>query len=411
MPSVQFVCPHCEKQSEVQVASVTRSRACPHCGYNVLLQVGGKISKSSRRALLVAPAKGEALHVGMEAHVPGTPAYLPKPLEGDAFERMRADPEILAIRKQLFAGLAVLGTLIAGAVVWHFIPAESGPKTAPPPPVAAGRVTPFQPSVTPSANAVSLRGASPRGPSGTLNFTTSSGSVNGTQVPSPMEPEKADQAKKVLAAFMAADTVDVLLTTIANRSSVEAVVRDYYAKHPLMSSRVTEIVHLDDPLAPPGAEAMQVTLSSGRTLEATVLSIDERHLGVDWPSFVVLSDMDWAQFVASKPTHPTQFRLLAELGDWYADAFADSHVLRCLKLVNPNDPTAEPVFAYAGRYSALGQEIDTLLHRRPGPMPLTLRLKFPPGSQAGNQCLIDSVVSGSWVTLPDAGEAAEQVKN
>src|SRR3569623_2284062 len=130
MPNVQFVCPHCEKHAEAQVASVTRTRTCPHCGYNVLLQVHGKVHKTPRKALLVTPSKGEPLPVGLPEHQPGTPAYLPQPLEGDPFDRMRGDPEIHAVRRQLITGLAVLAVLVASAIVWHFVAPVSGPHVA-----------------------------------------------------------------------------------------------------------------------------------------------------------------------------------------------------------------------------------------------------------------------------------------
>ena len=51
MPSVLFLCPHCEKHAEVQVTSVTRSRPCPYCGEAVLEKAGLRGT-----ALVVKPA-------------------------------------------------------------------------------------------------------------------------------------------------------------------------------------------------------------------------------------------------------------------------------------------------------------------------------------------------------------------
>lgn len=422
MPSVQFVCPHCEKHSEVQVASVTRSRACPHCGYMVLLQVGGA-DKSRRRALLVTPSKDEPLPVGKEAHEPGKPAYMPMPLEGDAFDRMCADPEIQVIRKQLMTGIAVLGLLIAAAIVWHFVKDSEvinpPPGALPPVAIAPTSPSPFIPSRSPSvAAAAPLPGTlgagaviAPPTPGG-LNFVTTSGTVRGATA-SPVtagKQDKTEQARKVLTAFLGADTVDALLPTVAYRPLVEEQLRAYYAGHPLVALRATEIVAIEDPLSPPDSTVLQLTLSSGRQVRAYVLAPDERHLGVDWPSFVALSDMEWNQFLASRPGTPAQFRMLAETGDWYANGFADANKLFCLKLINPTDPRAEPFFAYTERSGVLGQQVESLMRGRSGPVPLTLRLKFRPNNEAENQGVLDSLVSSSWVILPDASTTA-QVRN
>lgn len=243
---------------------------------------------------------------------------------------------------------------------------------------------------------------------GSLTFLTAGGTVHDAPLAAPataVDQEKAEQARKVLSAFLGADTVDSLLITVAYRPVVEAQLRSYYAEHPLVSLRATEIVPVENPLGPPNSMTMQVTLSSGRRVQAVVLAPDDRHLGVDWPSFVALSDMEWSQFITSKPTTATLFRVLAEPGDWYANGFGDSSKLCCLKLISPSDPLAEPFFAYTERQGALGQQIDSLLHGRSGPVPLTLRLKFSSYSEADNQGLLDSLVGSSWVIQPQASTA------
>ncbi len=413
MPNVQFVCPHCEKHSEVHVASVTRTRACPHCGYSVLLQVPGSAPRTSRRALLVTPSKDEPPPMGTYTHVPGTPAYMPKPLEGDAFERMKADPEIQAIRKQLISGLAVLGLLIAGVIAWHFVgdgvPEDQAatPVIAEAPPVVAAQPSTAVLTSTLGEGMTNATGTK----NGSLTFLTAGGTVHSAP-PAPtmaVDQDKADQVRKVLSAFLAADTVDSLLVTVAYRTVVEAQLRSYYAEHPLVPLRATEIVPVENPLAPPNSMTMQVTLSSGRRVQAVVLAPDDRHLGVDWPSFVALSDMEWSQFITSKPTTATLFRVLAEPGDWYANGFGDSSKLCCLKLISPSDPLAEPFFAYTDRQGNLGQQIDSLLRGRSAPVPVTLRLKFSTYSEADNQGLLDSLVGSSWVIQPQASTA--QVRN
>lgn len=421
MPNVQFVCPHCEKHAEAQVASVTRTRTCPHCGYNVLLQVHGKVNTPPRRALLVTPSKDEPLPLGPSAHQPGTPAYLPQPLEGDPLDRMRADPEIHAMRRQLITGLAVLAMLIVATIIWHFVapaysvahvaqraePPDEPPATPAMPATAALRSVNTI-GATRNADLLLNASASLPGTPGKLSFFTPGAPDHATgDADAPLTPaqEKTEQARKVLAAFLSADSVDTLLATVAYRATVEPEVRSYYATHPLLSLRVTDISPLNDPLGPAGGASMLVTLSSGRRIQATVLAMDDRHFGVDWPSFVALSDMEWSSFINSKPTTATLFRVFAETGDWYDNSFADPAKLQCVKLTSPTDPTAQPLFVYAERFSSQGRQIESLLRGHTGPLPLTLRLRFPQASQSDNQALLDSVVSSTWVILPESKTA------
>ncbi len=181
MPATKFVCPHCEKPAEVQVTSVTRSRECPHCGQAVLLQVGAKNTKSKRKALLVGnqppaeptpkaapkatkkarppPGAGETPPLAPAIVAPEAPAnppprseakvitgsvplshlgitgpaYEPKALEGEVFERMKMDPELQAHRRNLFAGIAVVISFIVLAIIMNFTGSDEAPVAAPQP--------------------------------------------------------------------------------------------------------------------------------------------------------------------------------------------------------------------------------------------------------------------------------------
>jgi hypothetical protein len=97
---------------------------------------------------------------------------------------------------------------------------------------------------------------------------------------------------------------------------------------------------------------------------------------VDWPSYVALSAMDWTKFMASKPSESTLFRVLADDDTHFELSFADRKSLRCVRLVNPADPGARPVFGYVERTSTVGSELDFLMRQSSEkPVKLTLHLK------------------------------------
>lgn len=405
MPQVQFVCPHCDRHAEVQVASVTRSRACPHCGHNVLLQVTGKQQMKSRRALLVTPAGSEP-QPEQEVPARGTPAYVPQPLEGEVFERMKADPEIRAIRRRLIGGAVLVVGLIILSIAWHFM----GPGTAATDDeeniVAASEAS--RPSASPgvpdaavgAANSPALdRAEGPtrdRPPHGKLVFVTRAGSSSEGAASETAE-ARLVLVKEALTAFLGADTVDKLLPFVANRSQVEPAVRAYYTKYSLKPIQAADIQRFPNAAARADEAPMLVTLSTGAKIRATVLATADGQLGVDWPSFVALSDMEWNEFFDSKPAAPVMFRVVAEAGDWYAGTFADASKYRCIKLTDPHDHASSSYFAYAERAGVIGQEMTALIRDHTGPFPLTVRVKYPQDATAAHQVLLDSVVADGWL--------------
>ncbi|HYF36077.1 MAG TPA: hypothetical protein VD994_12355, partial [Prosthecobacter sp.] len=138
------LCPHCEKLVEIQVAAVTRSRACPACGEVLVLQVAEKSGTAKRKALLVAPTppvdetNAEPLANSFEA------------LPEDPFERMRLDPSLMALRRKFLMGVAAVVGLIVVATVAHYWEGDAppvevvAPKRLPAP--AVEDVRPVQPA-------------------------------------------------------------------------------------------------------------------------------------------------------------------------------------------------------------------------------------------------------------------------
>ena len=414
MPNVQFVCPHCEKHAEVQVASVTRSRTCPHCGGSVLLQVPGKEKKKTRKALLVAPTKDQPLMPEKAASAAGMPAYEPQPLEGEVYERMKADPEIQAIRQRLVIGLVTVVLLILFSIVWHY---SGGGAVAGEPasrPAMASQIHDQRPAQgplaaerAPSGNTIDLHkgDGDKASPPGKLVFVTQTGKTSEAldAVARETAAQRLDRAKEVIFAFLSADSVGTMLLTVANRGRVESTLRAYYEAHPFTPLHADDIRARQDDGARADEVPVLVTLSNGRKVPTTVLVTAEGQFGVDWPSFVALSDMEWSQFITTKPASPVMFRVMAEVGDWYSGSFADSRKYQCLKLTDPNNSAAAPCFAYADRAGNVGQAIEQLLQGVAGAFPVTLRLKYPVDGLEENQALVESIVTKGWFLRPDGG--------
>lgn len=132
MPVTALVCPHCEKPVELQVTAVTRSRRCPHCAKHIMLQFAQKQGRVKRKALLVNTTGG----LDFEALKNEVPMEQPQPLQGDAFDRMKADPELIAIKKRFAWSAGVVAALMLVATIFHlnrdrWFPQSKKPELAP----------------------------------------------------------------------------------------------------------------------------------------------------------------------------------------------------------------------------------------------------------------------------------------
>lgn len=439
MPVALFVCPHCEKHAEVQVTSVTRSRPCPHCGELVVLQVSAR-DKGKRRALLVAGADAPVIPKEPAKPVPG-PAYEPQLLEGDVLERMKFDPEVQVVRRRLVIGAAGLVAVIVLAIIWHWAGPSVMNKVASagvvdPEASALKRAVPIDTNAL-LANAVGMRrGESKAGSTNVLAFEPPTQTPADAPMPAPSSepppkveskaapvaeaPSKTDgidasentgagskqvkltmtdpriQAAAAMERFLTAKNIDAMLSTVADRPVVEPMIRRYLEQHPIEPFSY-ESLTISNGAGPTGERSIVVRMRDGSTREGVVIHQDGRSV-VDWPSFVAWSDMEWAQFMDQKPSDPVLFRVIAEPTERFDNAFSDSKGLACLKLSNPRNASAAPIFAYAEKTSVVGQEIEFLMKQSEGkPTKLTLHLKYPQAAKASDQVWIDGLLANGWM--------------
>lgn len=419
MPVAHVVCPHCETPVELQVTTVTRSRPCPKCGELVFLQVAEKEQRVKRRALLVTPTGA----VDFDAEDGEKVFANPQPLPGDAFERMRQDPEILQTRKKLIIGLMVVGALVAaaGAYEWYRLshPAQavdaaaSGSETD-----AAGKADGSEASASTQVlqarkildELEGLGGVSvaTRGDDGAAGLAfkpvaESSSGANpgvgqGAGAAATAGARDLRPALEALAGFLKAASVDERLRHVLDRPYVEQMMRSYYQKSadgPITFDRVDRSFDLGR-----GVSEHLVVLGEKNIRRAVVVETPEGPK-VDWPSFVVYSEMDWQEFIASKPSRPVLFRLVASAADHYEGGFRDSTWVRCVRLSKIDAPNAPSLFGYVERRSIAGQALENWL-REAGdkPFAITVRLKYPFAAEVDDQVWIADVLANGWVIRP-----------
>lgn len=423
-----------------------------------MLQFTQKQGRVKRKALLVNKKGGLDLEA-LKSEVANEEG--PQPLPGDAFERMRSDPELAATKRRLVcsAGI-VLGLVVVAAIInlnyENWFP-DSGadiplPVADDAPAVSSSTVargthigmaarpdrkpekldftapeTPEQPRITSAPSVVNPASqgppqlgarnpipggaATPRvpglGQGGRGAATLRNGNMAAslpkalyrvaTGGPSIALDHNLTKAKAALTAFLKAPTVNQRISFVADRATVEPRMRNHYARFgdgPAAFQAIKESVVVGN-----GAMSEHdIVFADGRLHRATVVRAGDGSYLVDWPSFVLESEMDWLEFMDKKPSQPVMFRASAEAGDFFDADFSDARWLMCIKLQNPARPEVPPIFAYVERQSVLGRETEYWLRLSEGQaVPMTIRLRFPPVATHGNQVWLTDLVTMGWV--------------
>ncbi|MHB1082952.1 MAG: hypothetical protein ACYC67_26385 [Prosthecobacter sp.] len=401
MPATTLVCPHCEKTVEIQVSSVTRSRPCPECGQMVMLQMAEKTTKTKRRALLMSQNEPASTPTPSPA-----PAVFqdPQPLPGDAFDRMRMDPEIQQFRRKLMIGAGVVGLIVILLVVWSLMPSraktdetlasklakagdsssQNGGKMVLPPDVAL--MQPEEPLPQVNSGNLVFR------PPGSSNLKTASAlpKVTGGDL------AKLAAAEEVIGKFLETPTWKERVLLVRDRLRVAPLMSLYYSKNadgPLAFDSIVEATEI----SPKFSQHVVVFEGGGRRIATVEHTIAGPR--VDWESFVGSGEMGWSDFLELKQAAPTLFRVYVSPAGHFENQFGDPSKLQCYSLRNISEPGAKVVYGYAEKGGPIAKALDYQLQMsEDATVPMILRLKFPPDAPVDFQVWISQLVQSGWVT-------------
>ena len=437
MPAVSLVCPHCEKPVEVQVTGVTRSRPCPECGEILMLQVAEKNKKAKRRALLMGgsvpetpaestlqiptrkaaaakiesteapppaeeqPAKASEAPAEAEEQRPPTgsharslsfvPSHEPQVLPGDAFERMRMDPEIKEFRKRLILGSGI----VLGSIALVFLiraltsgeDAEVNKTTTQEIETSPSLIQEEEPPPTPVPDGSLVFKAT--GKQDFAQATTSSSGATSSQLTMDMA-----LSVEALRKFLAAPNWKERLAWSRPVDGLEERMAAFYTKN------------ADGPVA--HENIVESKEASGDFFEHTVVLegggrrpalVEKTAKGprVDWAAFNGVGDMGWSQLMDEKPSLPVTMRVMVSDGFFYENQFGSPKLLKCLELRCVSEPGAPMIHGYMERDSTAAQQIEFWLKQSSGAaLPLTLRIKYPLNAPSPKQVWVTEIVRQGW---------------
>lgn len=364
----------------------------------VMLQMAEKTTKTKRRALLMSqnepPTTTTLPRPVME------PSHEPQPLPGDAFERMRMDPEIHQFRRRLLFGASVVGLIVIVLLVVSLYQSAKeregmkqlfGSEQA----KAGGANTPAVTPMIPPEEVL------PPVTTGNLVFRPPGSEELKTATALPSRSDSTENlaklaaAEEVLGKFLQAPDWKQRALLVRNKLRAAPLMSLYYAKNadgPMVFDSMVEATEL-----PPHFSEHVVVFEGGGRRLATVEHTAEGPR-VDWESFVGAGEMAWSDFLESKPVSPTLFRVLVSPAGHFENQFGDPGVLKCYSLRNISEPGAKVVYGYADKASSLAKELDYWLQQSSdATVPMILRLKFPPDAPVDFQVWIHQFAQAGWV--------------
>lgn len=398
MPATKLVCPHCEKTVEIQVSAVTRSRPCPECGEMVMLQMAEKSTRTKRRALLMGQGEAPAA----DAPERERPAQEPQPLLGDAFDRMRMDPEVREFRRKLLIGAGIALVIVIALVVFSFFHSRREKAAmreifGTDAPKVDQASAPAAPAPEPAAMMVP-EDLPPPPTSGNLVFRPAGEAVRTAQrtaTPPPANLARLAAGEEILRQFLEAPNWRQRALTVRDQLHVAPLMGIYYGKNsdgPVIFDSLVEPAEV-----PPQFSEHVVVFEGGGRRMATVEHTPSGPR-VDWESFVGAGEMAWSDFLQQKPSSPVLFRVLVSPAGHYENSFGDPNTLKCYSLRSITEPGAKVVYGYMDKHNPQVKELDYWLERNSEEaVPMILRLKFPPDAPVDFQVWIHQFVQAGWV--------------
>lgn len=321
------------------------------------------------------------------------PTVEPRVLGGEAFDRMRMDPEVKEFRRRFVTGTSIVVVIVAIVVTIHWFTGKHRTQTQPQAKSTVTSRTTLEPEDTgpppvPEGSLVFK-------PPGTDDFQRSEMSDTPSLIHSNQLSLDTSMSVEVLRKFLAAPTWKDRMDWARRTPGLEERMQAFYSTHADGEIPVDNIV--ESRSAENGFFQHTVIFEGGGRRQAYVQKTPNGPR-VDWASFVGVGDMDWSEFLKQRPTTATLMRVLVSEGFFYEHQFGSPRTLKCLELRNISEPGAPMIHGYIERSSDLIPKIEFWQKEsETTAVPLVLRLKYPVDSRSEKQVWITDFVSPSWL--------------
>ncbi len=206
--------------------------------------------------------------------------------------------------------------------------------------------------------------------------------------------------EEVVRNFFLASSVAEKAACSRDRERVQPLMEIYYQTHPL-SDALWQKLGWVLPMDEPGHHLAyaQSLFADGEPVCLIIERLADSALKVDWESSVRYSELDWKEFLSTRPDHPTLFRVIASKPIGTVDAATSVSVgQEVIELKHPAEQGT--VYAYFNRDDPQFRPLlDQLQSGNWTNVPLTLRLCYPGPTSNARAVRIAGVEGKGWLIL------------
>lgn len=203
-------------------------------------------------------------------------------------------------------------------------------------------------------------------------------------------------AEKVVRGFLTAETSAELESLVRTPEVTVPRMRAWYTKHPWSPPGAKQIDYLGGASTKGVMHLMSARLNDFSVKHVAVERTAKGYL-VDWESWVAWPEMEWDELFEKRPTESVQVRVTCTMDDYYNRLFRDDTKWQAVKIEYPDADRA--VYGYVDHQTSTLKSFLRDLKGR-NSLQATIKIRFPEGSVANNQVIIEEYVQNGWVRPP-----------
>ena len=213
--------------------------------------------------------------------------------------------------------------------------------------------------------------------------------------------ELVDRIEKVVSDYLAADTVEKIVPLVRHPDRVKPLIEAEWKVRPKRPLKFSRLATFQPASIPQGT--FWVIRAEVRDAEPQNLIVEQTgdtDVRVDWETQVCHQPMDWARYIAERPTGAMDFRVWLTPDSYYSHEFSNAGRWRCYRVtVRDSDET---LFGYTLADSPVARELDQYFQLAPNSVATAIvRLRFPAGGTSPNGVVLDKLIEPRWMYVTD----------
>lgn len=219
--------------------------------------------------------------------------------------------------------------------------------------------------------------------------------------------ELIERIEDTLRIYFETSSVDLLARLVRHPERVKPLMRDHYARQPLVASPMKSLRSLQ-PLTLDHQGNFwigSVMLADDRSVNLVMEIGRDGQPRIDWETQVCYQPMLWDDFARQRPADKSMdFRVYAERDNFHSHEFADSENWLSFRLTTLD--AEETLFGYVSVGSEAANQLLEITQRNPNVRnSMILRLSIPHGLHSRRGVVIEKVICSRWLYLdsPDTG--------